>query len=58
MTPTAIQSLLTSVGTVVTSAISWMGSVTGAVTDTPLLLLFVALPLVGLGIGFFKRIIN
>lgn len=53
-------SILSSVTSVVTAAIGWMGSVVTSInaSGNELLLLFTVLPLVGLGIGFFKRIIN
>lgn len=34
------------------------GSEAVTITGSPLLLLFAVLPLVGLGIGFFRRLIN
>lgn len=60
MTPTAIEVLLTSVGSVVTAAVSWMGSFLATITHSgnELLLLFVLLPIVGLGIGLVRRMIH
>lgn len=51
--------LLTSVGTVFTQAIGWTAEVGTTITGTPVLLLFcVAVPLCGLGVGMFKRLLS
>lgn len=51
--------MLGSVGNVVEAAIGWMGDFVTEVTVDPLLLTFVvAIPLVGLGIGLFKRLVH
>ena len=51
--------LLTSVGSVFTQAIGWTGDVASTITGTPVLLLFcVAVPLCGLGVGMFKRLLS
>ena len=51
--------LLTSVGTVFTQVISWAGDVGETIVGTPVLLLFaVAVPLCGLGVGMFKRLLS
>lgn len=53
-----IASLLTNIGSIVTSAVSWMQTAGSAIAANPLALLFILLPLMGAGIGLFKRIIN
>lgn len=58
--------ILDAVSQVVTASISWMTSFLGVITATnsegaltnPILLLFVIIPLVGLGIGLLKRLMN
>lgn len=51
--------LLTSVGTVFTQAISWVGTVATTITGNEVLTLFcVAVPLCGLGVGMFKRLLS
>ncbi len=51
--------LLTSVGDVFTTAIGWAGTVGETIVGTPVLLLFaVAVPLCGLGVGLFKRLLS
>lgn len=51
--------LITSVSTVVTAAVGWVGDWVTEITATPLLVLFVvAVPLVGLGIGALNRLIR
>lgn len=41
-----------------TGAIGMAGTAGETVTNTPLLLCFVLVPLVGLGVGLFKRLVN
>ncbi len=53
-----IATLLSSIGEVFTSAIGWAGTVGSTIVSTPILLLFCAIPLVGLGVGLFKRLLN
>ena len=52
-----IASLIGNVGDVFTAAIGWVGDVAGTITGTPLLLIFTIIPLVGLGVGLFKRLL-
>ena len=54
-----VSSLLTSIGTVFTAAIGWVGTVAKTIADEPILLLAcVAIPLCGLGVGLFKRLLS
>jgi hypothetical protein len=56
---TGIPLLLASVGQVFTAAVSWLGDVGDAIVGTPVLLLFaVGVPLCGLGVGMFKRLLS
>lgn len=48
--------ILTSITSIVTSAISWLTQVVTAVTSQPILLLFVVFGFVGTGIGIFRRL--
>ena len=58
-TTVTIGTLLTNVGTVFTSAIGWVGEVAETITGEPILLLAcVGIPLCGLGIGMFKRLLS
>lgn len=53
--------LITAVTTLVTGAVSWMGSYVSAITaegNELLLLMVVAVPLVGLGVGLLKRLLR
>lgn len=52
--------VIQNIGTVVTGVISWITAYMGAITATgnELLMVFFALPLVGLGIGALKRLAN
>lgn len=55
MTLTQIISALTEI---FTAAIGWVGTVVTTITSNPLLLIFVLIPLVGLGVGLFRRLLN
>lgn len=50
--------ILGDASSIVTESLGWVGEVVSTVTGSPLLMLFVILPLVGLGIGLFRRLIN
>ena len=60
MTPTAMETLLTNAGLLVTNAVSWMGTFLHTITASgnEIMLLFVLLPIVGLGVGLVKRMIR
>ena len=49
---------LTAIGDIVSSAVTWLQTAASAIASNPLALLFILLPLMGVGIGLFKRIIN
>lgn len=51
-------SILSDITLVVTEAISWITSFTGAITGNPLILLFVVISFVGLGVGLIRRLIR
>ena len=54
-----VASLLTSIGSVFTSAIGWVGTVASTIAGQPILLLAcVAVPMCGLGVGLFKRLLR
>ena len=53
-----MSAILTDIGSIVTSAITWMTSFATFVTGNPLVLVFVLIPLVGLGIGLFRRLLS
>lgn len=54
-----LSSLLGDIGSVFTQVISWAGKVGETVTGTPVLLLAcVGIPLCGLGVGMFTRLIR
>lgn len=54
----SISTLVTDVGSLVTGAVSWIGSFVGAITGNPLILGFVLVALVGLGVGLINRLIH
>lgn len=53
-----MQTIMTSVGTIVTQAIKWVTEYAAAITANPLLLAFVVVSFVGLGVGLIRRIIH
>ena len=54
-----IATLLTSVGSVFTKVIGWVGDVASTIAGEPILLLAcVGIPLCGLGIGMLKRLLS
>ena len=53
-----VSTILNSVGSVFTSAVEWVGDVATTVAGNPILLVFCVLPLVGLGVGLFKRLLS
>lgn len=51
--------LLASVTSVFTAAVGWVATVASTITSTPVLLLFcVGVPLCGLGVGMFSRLLR
>ncbi len=58
-TPVTVTSLIGSITTVFTKAIAWTGTVAATVAEEPILLLAcVAIPMCGLGVGMFKRLLS
>lgn len=54
-----VASLISSIGDVFTAAIGWVGTVAGTIAGQPILLIAcVAIPLCGLGVGMFKRLLS
>lgn len=54
-----ITTAINAVGSLVTGAVSWLGSYVSTITasgNEVLLLMVVAVPLVGLGVGLLKRL--
>lgn len=52
----ALQGFLANIGTILTEAVKWVGTVVGVVMDTPLLLVPVALGIGLAAIGIFKSL--
>ena len=51
--------IISSITSVFTAAIGWAGSVASTIAGQPILLLAcVAIPLCGLGVGMFKRLLS
>lgn len=59
MNPTPMQTLISNIGEWVTAAAGYMTTFASTVASTPVLTLtVVAVPLVGVGVGLFKRAIR
>ena len=58
-TTVTVATLMTTVGEVFTAAIGWVGAVADEITAHPLLLLAcVGIPLCGVGVGMFGRLLH
>lgn len=57
---TALTDIIANVTAIVTAAVGWIGSFAGVFTTSgnEILLVFIALPMVGLGVGLLKRLIS
>ena len=53
-----VSTILGNVSSFVSSAVSWVGSFVGAITDNPLVLTFVLVSFVGIGVGLLKRLVR
>lgn len=53
-----MSTIVTAVGDIFTAFIAMVSTVGTTITASPTLLFFLALPLVGIGIGLFKRLIS
>lgn len=58
--------IITAIGLIFAAAIGWVGDIAEMIIqqtvpgtfDYPLLILFAIIPLVGLGVGLFRRLLN
>lgn len=50
--------IITNLTSVFTAIIGWAGSVGETIVSTPILLVGVSIPIVGAGIGFFRRLLR
>lgn len=51
--------IIASISSVFTAAIGWVGTVASTIAEEPILLIAcVAIPLCGLGVGMFKRLLS
>jgi hypothetical protein len=53
-----MEAILTMIGLVVTEAFEWAAAAVTFIVAQPLVMLFVGLPVVGLGIGFVMRLVR
>lgn len=54
----SISTMMTDIGSWVTSSITWIQSFVGAITDNKLILGFVLVALIGTGVGLINRLIH
>lgn len=54
----SVSDFIGAVGDVFTEAMSWLASVGQAIISDGVLLTFVAVSLVGLGVGLYRRLLN
>lgn len=57
-TPTGMQSLITQLGSIVTSVFSWVGQVASTIVGEPILLLTTGFLVVGGAVGIFGRLLS
>lgn len=52
--------IISNVGSIVSGAVTWMGSFLGSITQegNEILLLFCLVPIVGLGVGLVRRMLH
>lgn len=50
--------IIADITSIVSAAVGWMAEAGTAIVGNPLALTFILLPLMGAGIGLFRRIIN
>lgn len=50
--------IISAIGSLVTGAISWLGSYASAITSNNLILIFVIVAFVGLGVGLLRRLLH
>lgn len=54
-----MEAIISAVSSVFTAAIGWVGTTASTIAGQPILLLaVVGVPLVGLGVGLFKRLLS
>ena len=58
VTTVTISTILDSVGDIFAAAIGWVGNVATTIVENPILLVFTVIPLVGLGVGLFRRLLS
>lgn len=58
MEGTTLATMITNLGTVFTGVMGWAATIGSTVVDTPILFVGVSIPIVGAGIGFFRRLLR
>lgn len=53
-----LANIISSVGEIVTAAMTWATSAVNFITSNPLILMFVLISLVGIGVGLVRRFLN
>lgn len=58
METVTVTSIITAAGDIVTAAAGWVADWAGQIVETPLLLAFAVIPVVGLGVGLLRRLLS
>ena len=58
METVTVSSIITAAGGIVTAAAGWVADWAGQIVETPLLLAFAVIPVVGLGVGLLRRLLS
>jgi len=53
-----LASILSDIGSIITSAFGWVGTAVTTITSNPIILLSAIIGFVGLGIGLLKRLMS
>ena len=53
-----MSTIISNITSVFTAAVGWVADVVEVITANPLLLIFAIVPLVGLGVGLTRRLLN
>lgn len=54
----SLSTILSDITSVLSSAVSWVGTIGTTITSTPILLIGVVLGFVGFGVGLFRRLFH
>lgn len=53
-----LNTLLTTIGTILTQVLTWMQSIFNAATTSPVVVLFLSFAIIGVVVGFAKKLLH